>query len=180
MGETFNKKITIDKHGQIISERIWTNYDGFSDKGYKYRGKQNYIRYYPDALPNNLDHEALLLLFMVAEIMNEENMLVYRVTKKSKFSKILYKGYTQDDIRARLRFPYGQNKFNRAWAQLKKHCVKKIRYYDTLAWAVNPSVISRCHFLPDFLYLEFKDYLNPFLSPHAISEFQRRTEGIND
>lgn len=181
MGEIYNKKTRISKDGEILSERQWTSYDGFNEeKGYRYRSRQQYIRYYYDAIPTNLSRDALMMLFMIAEIMTEENMLIYRVSRKSKFSKFVYKPYTLDDIRERLRYPFGKNRFRRNWTELKKHCLKKIKYFNIEAWAVNPAVISKCYFLPDFLYIEFKDYLNPFLTPNAIAIFQNRISEMED
>ena len=88
MGEYINKKVQIDADtGEVIDEKYWLGYDGFSEKGYKYRNRAVHIRYYFDSLPDNYDESTWTLLMAIAEIMNEENMLVYRVKRKSKFKK---------------------------------------------------------------------------------------------
>ncbi len=100
--------------------------------------------------------------------MNEDNVLVTRVPRKSKFSSIIYKPMDKDEIRERTRFRYGKNKFDKAWSELNKHCLKKIQYYNYQAWAVNPSIIIKCKYVPFWLYDEFKSYMNPFLTATTI------------
>ena len=175
MGKYFNRKTIIDPEtGEIIKEENWLGYDGFNNVGYQYRRKASYIRYYFDALPENLSQNAWVLLFMIAELMNNENVLVYRVERKSKFSTIIYKPLDKDDIAERIRFKYGKNKFDKAWRELTKHCLKKIKYHDYLTWAVNPAVISKCKFVPIWLYEEFKSYMNPYLNATTIKKLQNR------
>ena len=100
MGTYINRKTVIDAEtGEIMKENNWYGYDGFNEKGYKYRHRGVFVRYYFDAIPSNLSEPAFLLLIMISELMNEENMLVYRVERKSKFSSILYKPLEKEDIR---------------------------------------------------------------------------------
>lgn len=172
MGSNIVKKTTIDGNtGEVLKERAFFSYDGFNDKGYKYRYRADYMRYYFDAVPATLSEESFLLLLMIAEISNDENILVYRITRKSKFSKIIYKPMDKEDIRIKTRYKYGINKFERCWKELKKHCIKKIKYYDIYAWAINPAIVSRCKQVPPFLYDEFKEYMNPYMSALAINKF---------
>lgn len=174
MGNNIIKKTTIDgETGEILHQSNFFYYDGFNTKGYKYRYRADYIRYYFDAVPSTLSAQAFLLLMMMAELCNNENVLVYRVTRKSKFSSIIYKPMRKEDIAKRLRYKYGINKFERYWKELKKHCIKQVKYYNTTAWAINPSIISRCKEIPPWLYDEFKEYLNPYLTKNAINKFQR-------
>ena len=122
MGHYINRKTVIDSEtGEIMKENNWIGYDGFSDKGYKYRHRAVHIKYFFDSIPNNLSEAAWLLLIMIAEIMTEDNVLVYRIKRKSKFSSIIYKPYDKEEIRKRTRFIYGQNKFDRCWSELNKH-----------------------------------------------------------
>lgn len=175
MGNFINRKTIIDSGtGEIIKEQTWLGYDGFNDKGYQYRRKADFIRYYYDSLPQNLSESAMLLLYMIAELMNEENVLVYRVKRKSKFSSIIYKPMDKDYIAEHIRYKYGKNKFDKAWQELKKHCLKRVKYYDYMVWAVNPSVISKCKQIPYWLYEEFQEYLNPHLSAITIKKFSER------
>ena len=177
MGNYINKKSVIDPEtGEIVKEQSWLGYDGFNDKGYKYRRNAVFIRYYFDAIPSNLSKDAFFLLLMIAEIVNEENVLVYRVDRKSKFSSIIYKPMTKEDIAERIRFHYGKNKFERCWRELTKHCLKQIRYYNTLAWALNPAIFSKCKQVPIWLYEEFKEYMNPFLTAMTIKKFQDKID----
>lgn len=171
MGNNITKKILMDgSTGEILKENTFFTYDGFNDKGYKYRYRGNYIRYYFDAVPTTLSEEAFLLLIMLTELANEDNVLVYRVTRKSKFSNIIYKPMCKEDIMAKLKYKYGQNKFDRCWKELKKHCIKKIRYHEYLAWAINPSIFCKCKQIPPWLYEEFSLYLNPYMSKTAIKK----------
>lgn len=179
MGKYLNKKIQIDTEtGDILDEQYWLGYDGFSDKGYKYRNRAVYIRYYFDSLPDNYSESALMLLFLIAELMNDENMLVYRVKRKSKFSDTIYKPMDKDDIRERLRFKFGRHRFDRCWSILKKHAVKQIRYHQYLCWAVNPSIVSKCRDVPYWLYDAFKEYMNPHLAAKTVNKLDRKVKEL--
>lgn len=179
MGHYINRKTVIDSEtGEIMKENNWIGYDGFSDKGYKYRNRAVHIKYFFDSIPNNLSEAAWLLLIMIAEIMTEDNVLVYRIKRKSKFSSIIYKPYDKEEIRKRTRFIYGQNKFDRCWSELNKHCLKKVRYYDYMVWAVNPAVINKCREIPYWLCDEFKDYMTPHLTATTIKKLQNKIDNL--
>lgn len=181
MGHYINRKTLIDSDtGEIIKEQNWLGYDGFNEKGYRYRNKSIHIKYYFDAIPQNLSESSFLLLVMIAELMNEENVLVHKVKRKSKFSSIIYKPMDKDDIAERIRYKYGKNKFDNCWRELTKYCLKQVEYYDTKVWAVNPSVISKCKYLPYWLYEEFQDSINPYLSALTIKKFANRLENIKN
>lgn len=180
MGRYINRNMMIDPEtGEILKENEWLGYDGFSDKGYKYRHRQTQIKYFFDSMPGNLSEGAWVLLLMIAEIMNEDNVLVYRVKRKSKFSSIIYKPYDKEDIRLRTRYTYGINKFDRCWTELNKHCLKKVRYYDYIVWAVNPAIINKCKEIPYWLCEEFKVYMTPHMTPAAIVKLDKRIENMN-
>lgn len=174
MGHTLVKKTIIDPDtGEVLKNDAFFYYDGFTDKGYRYRNKQdNKITFFPDTIPTTLSEKAFLLLCMLVEIANEDNMLVYRVERKSKFSSIIYKPLDKSDIAKRLRWKWGINKFDKYWNELKKHCIKKVRYYDYIAWAINPAIINRCKAIPAWLYEEFAVYMNPHLTKNAILKYQ--------
>jgi hypothetical protein len=178
MAKYINKKVLIDpESGEILREKSWVGYDGFNEKGYRYRARSTHIRYYFDSLPANFDKDVLLLLFMIAELMNEENVLVYRVKRKSKFSNIIYKPMDKELIRESCRFPFGMNKFDRCWKILTKNgTIKRVRYYNFLVWGVDPSVISKCREIPYWLYDAFQDTINPHLSAVAIKKFQNKLQ----
>ena len=179
MGQYINKKTTIDAEtGEILKENNWIGFDGFNDKGYKYRGRAVHIRYFFDTLPSNLSEAAWTLLFMIAEIMTEDNVLVYRVKRKSKFSTIIYKPYDKEEIRNRTRYTYGQNKFDKCWRELTKHCLKRIKYYESWVWAVNPAVINKCGYVPFWLCDEFKDSMTPYLTATTIKKLQNKIDNL--
>lgn len=179
MGKYINKTSMIDPEtGEVVREREWFGYDGFSDKGYKYRHRSLHIHYFFDSLPNNLSANALFLLFMIAEIMNDENILVYRVKRKSKFSSIIYKPYDKEEIRLKTRFIYGKNKFDKCWTELNKHCLKRVKYYNTTVWAVNPTVINKCKEVPFWLCEEFKDYMTPHLTAASIVKLENKIDNL--
>ena len=179
MSGYINKKVVLDSEtGEILKENSWFGYDGFNNKGYKYRNRAVFIKYFFDSIPDNLSEGAWTLLFMIAELMNEDNVLVYRVERKSKFSKILYKPYDKDDIRERVRYKFGINKFDKCWRELTKHCLKRVKYYDYVVWAVNPSIINKCRQIPFWLYEEFKDYIDPHLSSSTLKKMQYKIDNL--
>lgn len=179
MGEYINKKVQIDAEtGEIMNEKYWLGYDGFSEKGYKYRNRAVHIRYYFDSLPDNYDESTWTLLFLIAELMTEENMLVYRVKRKSKFSNIIYKPMDKEYIKEHIRFKYGRHRFDRCWSVLRKSALKQIRYHQYLCWAVNPSIISKCRDVPYWLYDAFKEYMNPHLSAKAVQKLNRKVKEL--
>lgn len=175
MGKYINKKTVIDSDtGEILLERNWAGFDGFNEQGYAYRRKALNIDYFFDSLPSNLSQDAWTLLLMIAELMNNDNVLVYRVERKSKFSSIIYKPLDKDDIREKTRFRYGINKFDRCWKELTKKCLKRVQYYDYIVWAVNPAIVKKCKYVPFWLYEEFQEYMNPYLSGTTIKKLQQR------
>ena len=179
MGKTLHKKVLIDPDtGEILDQKLWLGYDGFSERGYRYRNRAVFIRYFFDSLPDNYDESCWTLLFLIAELMNEENMLVYRVKRKSKFSNIIYKPMDKDYIREHLRFKFGKHRFSRCWTVLKKHALKQIRYHQYLCWAVNPSVISKCRDVPYWLYDAFKDSIDPHLAPKTVLKLDRKVKEL--
>lgn len=174
MGSNVVVRKTMDADtGEVLKEKKFFSFDGFTEKGYKYRYRAGRIQIFPDTLPDSLSSEAFQLLYMLAELANEEGVLVYRVTRKSKFSKIVYKPMGKEEMMERIRWHYGHNKFNKYWNELKKHCVKRVPYYNTTAWCLNPAVVmvGRGVITP-FMYDEFKLYLNPYMSRAAIKKMQ--------
>lgn len=181
MAQILNKRVAIDPEtGEVLSEKKWIGYDGFNDKGYNYRPRSVFIRYYFDSLPANYDKETLMLLIMIAELANEDNVLVYRIPRKSKFSSVIYKALCKEDIRERTRFVYGINKFDKCWNKLTKYALKRIQYYNFQAWAVNPAIVSKCKYVPFWLYEAFQDEMNPHLSALAINKLQSRIAEYKD
>lgn len=165
--------------GEVLKERTFFHYDGFNEKGYKYRYKDlNKITIYPDSIPVTLSKEGFMLLYMITEMANNDNVLVYRVTRKSKFSSIVYKPLDKEDIRERLKYKFGENKFERCWSELRKHCIKKVRYHEYMVWAINPAVISKCQQIPPWLYDEFSLYLNPHMTRLAIKKMQDQLDEL--
>lgn len=179
MGQYINKRTVIDSEtGEIMKEDKWIGYDGFNETGYRYRHRASHIKYFNDSIPNNLSEAAWILLIMIAEIMTDDNVLVYRVERKSKFSSIIYKPYDKDEIRQRTRYRYGENKFDRCWRELTKHCLKKVRYHQYLVWAVNPAVINKCKYVPFWLCDEFKEYMTPHLTAATIKKLKNKIESF--
>ena len=180
MGRYINKKTIIDvETGEIVNQVNWFGYNGFTNKGYYYRKGSAFLRIYYDAIPPNLSKEAFLLLEMMAELANNENVLVYKVDRKSKFSKVIFKPLEKEDIFDKIRYKYGINKFKRCWSELRKHCIKKVQYTTCKAWAINPAIISKCKVVPYWLYNEFKEYMNPYLSPYAIKKLHETLNNMD-
>lgn len=177
MGHYINKKTMIDPEtGEVLKENNWIGYDGFTNKGYKYRNRACHIKYFFDALPSNLSEGAWTLLLMLSEIMTEDNVLVYRIERKSKFSNRVYRPYDKEQIRERIRYPYGMNKFDKCWRELSKHCLKRIKYYGYMVWAVNPAVINKCKDVPFWLCEEFIDYMTPYLTASTIKKLKNKID----
>lgn len=175
MGQYVNKKTVIDPEtGEIIKENNWIGYDGFGKDGYKYRSKTLHMKWFTDSLPSNISKDALMLLFMIAEIMNQDNVLVRRVDRKSRFSSIIYKPLDKEEIRERCRYPIGINKFDACWRELTKKCLKRIKYYEYVVWAVNPSIVYKCKYVPFWLYDEFQDDMNPYLTASTIKKLHNK------
>ena len=180
MGQYINKKTVVDAEtGEIISDNNWIGYDGFNEKGYRYRSRAMYIRYYSDSIPPNLSEDAYMLLFMIEELANEDNVLVRRVERKSKFSSIIYYPLDKDEIRTSTKYIYGINKFDKAWKELTRKCLKKIRYYTYICWAINPAIMYKCRYIPFWLYEEFQDSMNPYLSARTIKKLQQKIHDYN-
>ena len=108
--------------------------------------------------------------------MNNDNVLVYKLERKSKFSTITWLPFDKEDIRMRTRYRYGINKFDKCWRELTKKCVKRIKYYNYNVWAVNPSIMIKTKYIPYWLYEEFQDYMNPHLSAITIKKLQNKID----
>ena len=182
MGKDIVRNTVIDPStGEVISEKSYVHYDGFNDKGYKYRFRTSgIIKIYPDSIPVTLSADAFLLLYMLAEIANEDNALVYRIKRKSRFSSIIYKPYDRDELRKKTKWKYGVHKFNRCWSELRKHCVKQVKYYQYKTWIINPAVVSKCPQIPPWLYDEFSLYLNPYMSKRAITKMKNLVKELDE
>ena len=180
MGGFINQKTVIDADtGEILKSKNWIGYDGFSEKGYKYRYRSDNPQVFFDSIPGNLSEEAFILLILIAEIANKDNVLVRRVDRKSKFSSIIYLPMDKEEIRLATRYRYGINKFDRCWREINKKCVKQVRYHEYLTWAVNPAFICKSKFVPFWLYEEFQDYMNPYLTASAIKKLQDKIQEYN-
>lgn len=158
---------------RLLNRERFLNTIGFTDKGsYKYRYRNpNNITVYWDALPSGLDDKCFLLLMMLASLADGNNVLSRRVSRKSKFSTIVYKPMDKEDIRDSLKWKFGENKFDKCWTELKKHCIKQIKYYDDrLFWVINPAFVNRCRSVPYWLYKEFSVYMNPYMTKLAINK----------
>lgn len=154
-------------------------FDGFTSKGYKYR-KTEGIRVFFDSIPADLSENAILLLLMLARVANNENMLVEKVPYKSRFSSIRYSALTIEEMRTRTAKVYGIVKYKKAFTELKKHCLKKIKYNGINAWAINPAFVMCSPFLPIWLYNEFQEDINPHLTAYAIKTFRSKINEWED
>lgn len=181
MGEYINKKIVIDKDtGEMLRESNWVGYDGFNEKGYKYRSRNNHIRLFCDTVPVGLSYDGFGLLMQLAEIANEENALVKRVERKSKFSNKIYKPLDKEEIRQRIKYKnkFGMNKFDRCWRELQKRCMKQVRYYDYMTWVLNPSIVYKSTYVPFWLCEEFKEDMQPYMSAMAVNKLNEKIKEL--
>ena len=179
MGRYINRKMVIDEDtGELLKVNNWIGYDGFNSKGYKYRNKSAHIRYFYDSIPPNLSEGAYRLLMQLAEMANEDNALVRRVERKSKFSNIIYKPLEAEEIRMRLKYKMGICNFQKYWRELKKNCIKQIRYHKYLTWFINPAIIIKGAYVPYWLYWEFREYMNPYLSSMAVKKLEDKVQEL--
>ena len=179
MGQYVNRKTVIDKEtGEVLKVNNWIGYDGFNEKGYKYRNKAPHIRYFYDAIPPNLSSGAFGLLMQLAEMANQDNALVRRVERKSRFSNIIYKPLDSEEIRGKLKYKMGICNFKKYWRELKKQCLKQVEYHDYITWIINPAIINKCSYVPYWLYEEFKEYMDPYLSSMAIKKLDDKVKEL--
>lgn len=179
MGEYVNRKTVIDKDtGEVLKVSNWIGYDGFNEKGYKYRNKAPHIRYFYDTIPPNLSSGAFGLLMQLAEMANQDNALVRRVERKSKFSNIIYKPLESEEIRTRLKYKIGMCNFQKYWRELKKTCIKQIRYHNYLTWVINPAIVYKNAYVPYWLYWEFKESMNPYLTAMTIKKLEDKVQEL--
>lgn len=175
----YNKKTVIDAEtGEVIRENNWIGYDGFVADGYKYRNKVPHMRLFLDDVPSNLSEEAFLLLIMIAELTNNDNVLVRKVERKSKFSSITFYPLDKEEIREMTRFRYGINKFDRCWKELNKKCIKKVRYHQYLVWCVNPAITYKNRCVPFWLYSDWKSDMNTRLSARSINKMNEKLKDL--
>ena len=160
--------------GEVIKENSWVGYDGFVKDGYRYRNRSPHMKIFMDSLPANLSEEAFILLIMIAELTNEDNVLIRKVERKSKFSSITFYPLDKEEIRERLRYKYGINKFDRCWRELNKYCIKRVKYYDYMVWSVNPSITYKGRCVPFWLYADWQNDMNPHLSAGTIKKLQEK------
>ena len=67
---------TIDEEtGEIYYEKNFKSFDGWNDKGYRFRGRYNAIKFYPDNMVK-VEPNIIKIFFLICNIMNEDNLLV--------------------------------------------------------------------------------------------------------
>ena len=94
---------------------------------------------------------------------------------------LLDNGSTEEDVAALSHAKvYGIVKYKKAFTELKKHCLKKIKYNGINAWAINPAFVMCSPFLPIWLYNEFQEDINPHLTAYAIKTFRSKINEWED
>lgn len=181
MAEIIKKIRSIDTEtGEIYFEKEWHSWNGWSDKGYKYRYRYSAVKFYPDNLPL-LEPNVLKIFFDICSIMNEENLLLEKKRPKDKYSGPKITPYTVSDIWEKLPHRFSEYSFKKAWQKITPKYIKKIKVFGKSIWAVNPAFANRTMYLPLFLWKEFKDDLSQKLSTSIVKRYENMelTEGLD-
>jgi hypothetical protein len=172
MAEVINKTVAVDvETGEIYYQRSWAGFNGWTEKGYKYRNKYYPVQFYPDTIPKLLPN-TLKIFFYICMLMNEDNLLLERKAAKDKYSSPKIIPYTVEEIWEKLDYRFSMYSFKKAWQELTPKYVRKIKIYGKGIWAVNPAFANRTKYLPVFLWKEFSVDINNKLSKQVISRFQ--------
>ena len=163
---------TVDEEtGEIYYEKKFRTFNGWTEDGYKYRGRYNSLKFYPDNLPE-LELNVLKVFFAICNIMNEENLLIEKKKSVNKYIGPVITPYTVEDIRENLPYYVSEYSFKKAWQKLVPKYIKKIAVNDKKIWAVNPAFANRCNYVPVFLWNNFKEDMNKNLSETTIRRYK--------
>lgn len=167
---TISTNVVDNDTGEVIYNKKYVNWSGWKNESYKFRSKAKPLKIYFDA-GFDLKGPDLNVFIMICRIMNEDNLFMRKIDSSNKYAKKKYEPMTKDDIFEILRDRISKSTFERAWRNLNKKYIKKIRMDDTLVWAVNPAYAAKLTYLPLYLYVAFRDDLDPFLSQATRKKF---------
>lgn len=170
---------TIDEEtGEIYYEKNFKSFDGWNDKGYRFRGRYNAIKFYPDNMVK-VEPNIIKIFFLICNIMNEDNLLV-TIKKGNKYTGPEITPYTVEEIRENLPYCVSEYSFKKAWKALVPRYIRKIKLEGKNIWAVNPAFANRCIYVPPFLWENFKEDMNKFISNNNIKRYNNMylTDGL--
>lgn len=158
--------------GEVLSDRKYVSWSGWKNDSYKYRNTAG-IRLFDD-MDWDLNGSDLRILLLLCKIMNDSNLLIKKADKwyENYFGK-RYIALTKEEIYENLP---GKNMswstFMRTWKKLTGKYVKKIKVQDYMVWAVNPAYAMKSSYLPLYLYVPFKEWIDPFLTEATKKKFE--------
>lgn len=172
MADIINKVTSIDANtGEIYYERQTKGFNGWSDKGYKFRYRYSGLVFYPDNLPL-IEPNIFKVYFQICTLMNEENLLIQLKKTNNKYKAPELIPLTIDDIIEKIPYKISSYAFKKAWQQIVPRYIKRIKFNGKKVWAVNPAFANRCRYLPPFLWNEFKEDLNEKLGVYNIKRYE--------
>ena len=158
--------------GEVLSDKKYVKWNGWKNDAFKYRGKATCVKLYMD-MDWDLNGSEMNLLLMLCKMADTNSLLIMRTDKwyQKYFGKV-YKSMTKEEMLENLPKKMNLTTFNRLWRKLNGKYVKKIKVDGESVWAINPAYASKITYLPLFLYLPFKDDIDPFLSDATIKKYK--------
>ena len=172
MADVIKKITAIDADtGEIYYENKWKTFNGWTEKGYKYRYRYDALKFYPDNMPQ-LPPNIMKVFFLICNLMNEDNLLIEKTKNATKYSAPEIRALTMEEIRERLAYPISEYSFKKAWKAITPRHIKRIKFQGKWIWAVNPSFANRCRYIPVWLWYEFQQDLNPKLGASNVARYK--------
>lgn len=166
-----NRTVVDAQTGEILSKKKYANWTGWKDDEYKYRYRNKPLKLYLD-MEWDLTAAQLRVFLLICNYMNSENLFIefQKSIKKYKVGKFV--PLTKDDIYENVKDKIARITFERAWKGLLGKYIKKIDVNGMKVWAVNPAFASKLDYLPLYMYVPFKEYIDPFLTIQALKKYQ--------
>lgn len=157
--------------GELLSKKKYMNWSGWKDNAYKFRSRGGHCRIFFDS-DFDLDAKGWNLFMKLCKMMNKNNLLIGYYGRNQNIFKPHYYPMTKKDIFESLKSEMSLSTFNRVFKKLEGKYVKKIQVEKMNVYAVNPAFAAKIEFLPIYLYIPFKIWIDPFLSEVTRKKFE--------
>lgn len=157
--------------GEILTNRKFVDWSGWKDNCYRYRPRSKPVKFYMD-IEWNLNGPEWNLFMMLCKMIDTNNLFIKRIHTSNKYFGKRYEIMTKDDIFENLPKKISRSTFNRAWNKLNGTYIKRIKVDKNLVWAVNPAFACRLDYLPLFLYIPFRDWIDQYITEVAKKKFE--------
>lgn len=158
--------------GEVLSDKKYVTWNGWKNDSFKYRSKASFVKMYLD-MEWDLTAPELRLFLMLCKMADTNNLLIIRADKwYTKYFGKKYRPLNKEEILENLPVKMSLNTFNKLWKKLREKYVKKIKVDGESVWAINPAFANKAIYIPLFLYLPFKQWLDPYLSDATIKKFK--------